>query len=182
MCALDRRAGQFDEKVIAGRAALAIDEHRKNFPRVKWAMVAEAKKTEGRDPPWLKQVWFAGCHSDVGGSYPEPESRLSDIALGWMLEELKACVPDVQVNDHKLYVMPDPIGMQHEETFMFAYGPIRRRWPMEPREVNAAFSLHPSVIERLEAEQVSHVGEMRPYRPKQLLDHPAAKSYFGDAE
>ncbi|PAY03388.1 hypothetical protein CK489_39740 [Bradyrhizobium sp. UFLA03-84] len=29
-------------------------------------------------------MWFAGNHSDVGGSYPESETRLSDISLGWM--------------------------------------------------------------------------------------------------
>ena len=35
----------------------------------------------------LRPVWFAGNHSDIGGSYPEPESRLSDIALEWMCEQ-----------------------------------------------------------------------------------------------
>ena len=38
-------------------------------------------------PPRFKQVWFAGSHSDIGGSYPETESRLSDIALAWMVQE-----------------------------------------------------------------------------------------------
>jgi T6SS, Phospholipase effector Tle1-like, catalytic domain len=33
------------------------------------------------------EVWFAGVHSDVGGSYPESESQLSQIALKWMLCE-----------------------------------------------------------------------------------------------
>ena len=43
------------------------------------------------DPPRdLKQVWFAGVHSDVGGSYPEGESGLSKITLGWMLREAVA--------------------------------------------------------------------------------------------
>ena len=59
-----------DSDVQHARHALAIDESRENFPRVKWAMASEAKKTEDREPPWLKQVWFPGCHSDVGGSYP----------------------------------------------------------------------------------------------------------------
>lgn len=167
-----------DSDVAHARHALAIDEHRANFPRVKWAMVAEAKKTEGREPPWLKQVWFPGCHSDVGGSYPEPESRLSDIALKWMVDELKECVPEVQINPDKLYIMPDPTGMQHEETYMFQLGPIRKRWPSKPRTVGSIFPLHPSVTERLEADAVSHVGEMRPYRPEQLKHHPDAKTYF----
>jgi hypothetical protein len=41
----------------------------------------------------LVQRWFAGNHSDIGGSYPEPESRLSDIALRWMCEQATS-VPD----------------------------------------------------------------------------------------
>lgn len=41
----------------------------------------------------LVQLWFAGNHSDIGGSYPEPESRLSDIALAWMCEQAMT-VPD----------------------------------------------------------------------------------------
>jgi hypothetical protein len=31
------------------------------------------------------EVWFAGVHSDVGGSYPEPQSQLSKLALRWMV-------------------------------------------------------------------------------------------------
>ncbi|MFA8440335.1 phospholipase effector Tle1 domain-containing protein [Yoonia sp.] len=169
-----------DSDVRHARHALAIDEQRKNFPRVKWARPAEAEKTIGRQPDWLKQVWFAGCHSDVGGSYPEPESRLSDIALQWMVDEFRECVPDVQINDDMLHIMPDPKGMQHEETYMFAFGPFKRRWPVKPREVVSFFELHPSVKERLDAELVSHVGEMRPYRPKGLKDHPKAKGYFDE--
>ncbi|MFX0547320.1 phospholipase effector Tle1 domain-containing protein, partial [Roseovarius sp. S1116L3] len=142
-----------DSDVGYARHALAIDENRKSFPRVKWAMPAEARKNEGCNPPWLKQVWFAGCHSDVGGSYPEPESRLSDIALRWMLEELNQCVPEVQINDGMLYLYPDPMGMQHEETFMFKYGPFKRRWPSKPREIHPGFPLHPSVLDRLHTEK-----------------------------
>lgn len=42
---------------------------------------------EPGEPEWLEQMWFAGNHSDIGGSYGEDESRLSDIALGWMVEQ-----------------------------------------------------------------------------------------------
>ncbi|WP_354105416.1 DUF2235 domain-containing protein [Bradyrhizobium sp. LB14.3] len=42
-------------------------------------------------PDWLQQVWFAGNHSDVGGSYPENEARLSDISLGWMVVRQGIC-------------------------------------------------------------------------------------------
>ena len=175
---LENYDGWLDSDVGHARHAMAIDENRKNFPRVIWGTFGEAKKTKGRNPPWLKQVWFAGCHSDVGGSYPEAESRLSDITLQWMLDELRECVPEVKVNEEKLYLYPDPLGMQHEETFMFEYGPIKRRWPLKTREVNPDFELHPSVLDRLRADKVSHVGEMKPFRPPQLNDHPAAKDFY----
>jgi len=37
----------------------------------------------------IKQVWFAGVHSDVGGSYPLNESGLSQLTLEWMIREAK---------------------------------------------------------------------------------------------
>src|ERR1700741_4439939 len=71
------------------RHALSIDENRAKFDCVLWdeddPRQSLADKT--RDVPRFKQVWFAGSHSDVGGSYPETESRLSDIALDWMVRE-----------------------------------------------------------------------------------------------
>ena len=95
-----------------------------------------------------------------------------------MLDELSECVPEVQINDEMLYLYADPMGMQHEETFMFEYGPLKRRWPSKPREIHPGFPLHPSVLDRLGAERVSHVGEMRFYRPEQLRDHPGAKDFY----
>lgn len=167
-----------DSDVMFARHALAIDEQRRDFPRVKWAMPAEAKKTVGRKPQWLKQVWFAGCHSDIGGSYLEPESRLSDITIEWMVNELRECVPTVQINENELFMSPDPKGMQHEETYMLKLGPIKKRWAAKPRMVGENFPLHPSVIERLEADAVSHLGEIKPYRPEQLKNHEAARKFF----
>lgn len=35
----------------------------------------------------MKQVWFCGMHTDVGGGYKEHD--LSDIALAWMVLEAK---------------------------------------------------------------------------------------------
>jgi len=167
-----------DSDVKYARHALAIDENRAKFPRVRWASQAEANKNAGQEPEWLKQVWFPGCHSDVGGSYLEAESRLSDIALEWMIDELKECVPDVQINDDMLVRSPDPLALQHEETYMLEIGPIKIPWEIMPREVDAKFNLHPSVIERLQADTVPQVDEVKPYRPAQLKDHPQAKKFY----
>ena len=58
------------------RHAVSVDERRAFFRQ----NLVEEDPT--RD---IKQVWFPGVHSDVGGSYPEAESGLSKISLRWML-------------------------------------------------------------------------------------------------
>jgi uncharacterized protein (DUF2235 family) len=61
------------------RHALAIDERRAFFRQHMWG--------SGRYGEDVRQVWFAGDHCDVGGSHPERESGLSQIALEWMVEQ-----------------------------------------------------------------------------------------------
>ncbi len=149
-----------DSDVCFARHALAIDEQRKNFPRVKWATQGEMDKNSNNDPKWLKQVWFAGCHSDIGGSYPEDESRLSDIALKWMIEELRNCVPEIQISD-QLYIYSDPLGLQHRETYLPGLKWLKIKWPAQIRYVDENFALHSSVITRLNADRVPQIGEVR---------------------
>ena len=62
------------------RHALALDEKRKDFEPTIW------EPREGTD---LQQVWFAGCHSDVGGGYKPDKDHtfLSDIPMMWLLKE-----------------------------------------------------------------------------------------------
>ena len=54
------------------RSANAIDETREDFARVAWGPTAEME-TDRNGIPTFKQIWFAGNHSDIGGSYPETE-------------------------------------------------------------------------------------------------------------
>jgi uncharacterized protein (DUF2235 family) len=65
--------------LINGRHAVSIDEKRCYFRNNLWG-----NQLPGQS---IKQVWFAGVHSDVGGSYAPSESGLSQIALEWMLCE-----------------------------------------------------------------------------------------------
>lgn len=53
--------------------AMAIDEHRGLFD-----------VTRFKDSPQAIEVWFPGCHSDVGGGYAEAE--LSYAPLNWMVQ------------------------------------------------------------------------------------------------
>ncbi len=62
-----------------GRHAVSIDERRCYFRDNLWGDPFEGQS--------IKQVWFAGVHSDVGGSYAAAESGLSQITLEWMLCE-----------------------------------------------------------------------------------------------
>ena len=66
--------------IRVARHAMAIDEKREDFEPTIW------KPRNGTD---LKQVWFVGAHSDVGGSIkPDKDgSVLSDIPLRWMIRE-----------------------------------------------------------------------------------------------
>jgi uncharacterized protein (DUF2235 family) len=99
-----------DKRVRYARHAQAIDETRKDFARVGWGRI---KDQENAPDDWLIQRWFAGNHSDIGGSYPETESRLSDIALQWMAREAE--VRGMIIDWDKMHLFPDAAGMQHCE-------------------------------------------------------------------
>ena len=62
-----------------GRHAVSIDERRCFFRNNLWGVPYSGQS--------IKQVWFPGVHSDVGGSYPQVQSGLSQAALQWMLCE-----------------------------------------------------------------------------------------------
>ncbi len=77
------------------RHALALDERRVMFVQNRWRRrEASASSAEtgssSSDATDLKQVWFPGVHSDVGGGYPETEAGLSLIPLAWMVREAQA--------------------------------------------------------------------------------------------
>ena len=170
-----------DREIPTLRHALSIDEDRANFPRVKWGRPKDVRWNEDRGrQDWLKQVWFAGNHSDVGGSYPEDESRLSYIALDWMVEEFAQACPEVEIQRELLNTTLDPLGLQHSEReALFERQPswLRRmtgdclNWRGAAREINPGARLHASVHERLAAKAVPQMSEVKPYRPAALASH-----------
>ena len=84
--------------------ALAIDEHRKPFQPSVW------DRSDRANGQVLEQVWFAGVHSNVGGSYPQ--TGLSDITLVWMLGKLTMCGLVIDQASLQLTAnpKPDPLG------------------------------------------------------------------------
>ncbi|ATG37804.1 hypothetical protein PhaeoP23_03727 (plasmid) [Phaeobacter piscinae] len=73
------------------RHAIAIDEFRRMFRLHQWKTGQDFKPNRFSTSDPLKQdsrqVWFAGCHSDIGGGYPEHESGLSKYPLSWMIRQ-----------------------------------------------------------------------------------------------
>ena len=70
--------------------ALSIDDERHTFHPVLWNEKFE-KEVERFQPQLrgrLKQVWFAGVHSNVGGGYGK--DGLAYVSLNWMLAEARA--------------------------------------------------------------------------------------------
>ena len=62
---------------------LALDETRVDFQPTLWDQNPVAKA----NGQVLKQVWFTGVHSNVGGGYDE--HGLSDVALAWMAGQIE---------------------------------------------------------------------------------------------
>ncbi|WP_191907850.1 DUF2235 domain-containing protein [Nocardioides cynanchi] len=78
---------QLSDQVLCARQALAIDETRLKFAPTLWEAPADPPGAPTEDPR-VKQVWFEGAHSDVGGGYAQ--TGLSDTALLWMAREAHA--------------------------------------------------------------------------------------------
>ncbi|KAL8861658.1 MAG: hypothetical protein Q9178_001859 [Gyalolechia marmorata] len=60
--------------------ALALDENRSAFSPAVW------EKLQGNTTN-LRQVWFPGVHSNIGGGYPD--QGLANITLAWMMSQLE---------------------------------------------------------------------------------------------
>ncbi len=171
-------------RVRFARHALAIDESRKDFARVLWAAPTSDPIREN-EPEWLRQVWFAGNHSDIGGSYAEDESRLSDITLKWMVQQATELPNGLKVDFSRLHLFPDPAGMQHDEIERMrgsypVWWPekLRFTWSTHPRDVAVDAPLHPTVIQRIQLKSVSHYGVASSYRPQNLCSHDAVCRHY----
>lgn len=171
------------------RHAMSIDERRAFFRQNLFGLPHDQHQS-------VQEVWFAGVHSDVGGSYPECQSQLSKIALRWMLCEAEQA--GLLVNQQRKaeilggkppYVAPDPLSKNIHHSL---HGPwwIAEVWPKIAHRQNADGTwkkslyvnlgrrrhidpnpvVHESVRQRLD-----HASP--PYRPSNL---PESKQVIGD--
>jgi len=92
----DRRSQFHDTRLTSviqnGFHGLAIDEHRANFDRVPWQRPIRPNTPEeqARVATYgpIKQRWFIGAHSNIGGSYYD--DTLAQWPLQWFIEECTA--------------------------------------------------------------------------------------------
>jgi uncharacterized protein (DUF2235 family) len=159
--------GSLDPRVAYGRQALSIDEDRKTFAPEVWVESAE-DRASGR----IKQVWFPGVHSDIGGGYAE--SGLSDLALQWMIAEATAIPDPLQVDAAQLALKPAFDGLQHDARTGFG-----RLWTKGTREAYRPDSLHENDVNRRFAlAKARTVTGDAPYRPAALSLHPNYAHYY----
>lgn len=130
------------QKVKHIRHALALDDERTTFHplRIDQSHLAPDQT--------VKEVWFAGVHSDIGGGYPE--STLSFVPLAWMADELgdRLRFQDGEIEHFKDY--QSAIGPMHDSrggaAVLYRYGPR----PVLAGIVNGGLPVvHFAVIERM---------------------------------
>lgn len=171
----------FTLDVQYARHLQSIDEGRKDFKRVPWGGSGTVKWPDRQgEPEQFDQIWFAGNHADIGGSYPENESRLSDITLDWMVEFITDKIPEagrVIVDKSLLRLYPSADGMMHDEC-MVGMGGTAFHWSKAVREVPDTAQLHEAVYERLAMNSVRNFTSFGPYRPSALRNHRKAKAFF----
>ena len=144
--------------------ALAIDERRVPFRPAIW----EAQQpSEGQPPQTIKQVWFAGVHSDVGGGYTS--TGLSDLTLEWMIREAAGCGLGF-LTEILAGLSGDPLGEIHDSMTLgyrlLGDGARRIRQP------TGSAVTYPTGFERLDPSvEVRFADAVLGYRPRSLVDY-----------
>jgi uncharacterized protein (DUF2235 family) len=113
---------------VSKKSGAKQDEHRAFFRQNLFGSPHDSRQD-------VQEVWFAGVHSDVGGSYAESESQLSQIALRWILceSELAGLMVDPQRKADILggkppYVVPDASTKNQHESLR-GWWWIAELWP-----------------------------------------------------
>ena len=102
---------RLSESVENAYHALAIDDERRVFHPTLWHVNNCHGDTLLCDHQSIRQVWFSGMHTDVGGGYDK--QGLSDIALDWMMD--MAVRHDLKIYPkHKVSTAPNPDGHMHD--------------------------------------------------------------------
>ena len=128
---------RLNSDVTYGYQALSVDEKRAHFQVARWD---ESEVPEGQT---IEQVWFLGCHADVGGQ--EADRRISDISLEWMLRNAESRRLVLR-GDWRESLQPDSLGeINPSRQHVWRLTPERRR------HIPESAKIHRSVFQRMEA-------------------------------
>ena len=177
---------QLSGQVLRARHALAVDETRLKFAPTFWEAAEDPPGAPTEDER-VKQVWFEGAHSDVGGGYRE--TGLSDTSLLWMAREAHdaGLVFDVPLLTHYVNCGSDPIrhnpltGMYKVDNLVLG---AKMKVSMEKR-VNAfsgglrRLTNERALSVRVASSAVTHFREGG-YEPVNLKAFAGATNGFGD--
>lgn len=156
------------------RHAVSIDERRSCF--------RQNLMEPGFDGQDVRNVWFAGVHSDIGGGYPAAAAGLAKLAFEWMMREASQCGLEIDQAAYQrelaLGTAPDPTARVHNSLTgcwwlveliperRYSFVDKKRHWHFfkwnQPRDVRAHaaekwVSVHSSVLERFD-----RCGDYRP--------------------
>jgi uncharacterized protein (DUF2235 family) len=178
-----------NRNVPYAKHAISIDENRKNFDRVSWGVSDDRPSRDEFGNLTFEQVWFAGNHADIGGGYKENESRLSDTAFRWMLACACTIPSGIKYDRNVLRLHADSTGIRHDEVksgfgtisnffgITWTYG-ARKLPKMKNSELSDA-TMHRSVYERFDMDEVPDYDAAREYRPVTLANHLDFKDAYG---
>ena len=146
--------------------ALSIDDDREWFLPTIWNQYGDENKQK------IKQVWFSGSHTDVGGGYAE--AGLSDIALEWMAQNAMRHGIRLYLGAKKYWnfcVVPDETDIFHPPRMgmgrVFKAGKRDKVWDAKAVETFGPPLLHESVIKRARQDP-----NYRPWILKNYGDYP----------
>ena len=85
-----KHRAELNSSILNAYHAMSIDDERKTFHPMVWDESGfKGTKDKNGNERQVKQVWFAGVHSNVGGGYPK--DSLSYISLDWMMSKANKC-------------------------------------------------------------------------------------------
>ena len=163
----DQKLGQ---NIQVARHALAIDDQRRTFHPV---LFNESAKGDYQD---IKQVWFPGVHSNVGGGYPK--DGLALVALNWMMEELESSLP---YNERLIFNIDERRKIQEQANargkiydsragagVFYRYRPRNIKKLCDENAVE--IQVHSSVLERFYKLPAGDFSPEKSYAPANLLE------------
>ncbi|WP_168204171.1 DUF2235 domain-containing protein [Aliikangiella coralliicola] len=158
------------------RHALAIDEKRSDFLPAIW----KAPATSQQD---LKQRWFAGVHSNIGGGYVN--DGLANITLRWMVKEIEELQLGLKFDKSFLafyrgypqdkLIESKTLGYVIKDGVLFRKGRREIYLTSDPEYQNSGLEIHDTAIQRMLNHPLevnnnkARYSRLEKYRPQNII-------------